>query len=248
MGYLDQIFSLKGKVCLVTGASRGIGCSIADAFHNAGAIVYGLGRSKNTKSGASWVYKQCDVNNKDKVTRTILGVVGSSGHLDILVNAAGITNSHSVSNTDCSFTETIQTNLIAVYEICMIARQHMSLSSGGSIINITSIGSELGFSGNPGYVSSKGGLKMLTKALANDFAKYNIRVNNIAPGYIKTSMTEGSFDNKELNKERVDRMIIKRWGEPNDLAGAAILLASNASAYITGIDLFVDGGWTAKGL
>ena len=89
---------------------------------------------------------------------------------------------------------------------------------------------------------------MLTKALANDLAEFNIRVNNIAPGYIRTDMTKASYENQALNQDRVNRMIIKRWGEASDLSGAAILLASDASSYITGIDLFIDGGWTAKGL
>ena len=250
MSYIENIFSMKGKVCLVTGASRGIGHSLANTFHNAGAIVCGVGRSENTQDNkeALWTYRQCDVNNKKQLTQIIQDIVTTQGKLDVLVNAAGITNSYSTSDNISSFAQMIQTNLIAAHEACSVASEFMKTSGGGSIINITSIGSELGFAGNPGYASSKGGLKMLTKALANDLAEFNIRVNNIAPGYIRTDMTKGSYENKALNQERVDRMIIKRWGEAGDLSGAAILLASDASSYITGIDLFIDGGWTAKGL
>ena len=248
MSYLERVFSMSGKVCLVTGASRGIGRSLADAFHNAGAVVFGIGRSENANEDVLWAYRQCDVNNKEQLTQVLQDIVTIEGKLDVLVNAAGITNSNSTTDSTSSFVQMIQTNLIAVHETCSVASGYMKASGGGSIINITSIGSELGFAGNPGYASSKGGLKMLTKALANDLAESNIRVNNIAPGYIRTDMTKGSYENPALNQDRVNRMIIKRWGEAGDLSGAAILLASDASSYITGIDLFIDGGWTAKGL
>lgn len=248
MSYLENIFSMSGKVCLITGASRGIGYSLADAFHNAGAVVFGIGRSEYANEEVQWTYKQCDVNNKEQLIQVLQDIVTIEGKLDVLVNAAGITNSYSTKEVNSSFVQMIQTNLIAVHETCSAASEYMKATGGGSIINITSIGSELGFAGNPGYASSKGGLKMLTKALANDLAEFNIRVNNIAPGYIRTDMTKASYENQALNQDRVNRMIIKRWGEACDLSGAAILLASDASSYITGIDLFIDGGWTAKGL
>ena len=105
-----------------------------------------------------------------------------------------------------------------------------------------------GFPGNPAYVASKGGVRALTKALALDYASKNIRVNNIVPGYVCTAMTEKSYLDEKLYSERLDRMMIQRWGKAEDLAGAAIYLASEASSYVTGIDLIIDGGWTAKGL
>jgi len=106
----------------------------------------------------------------------------------------------------------------------------------------------MGFPGNPAYVASKGGVRMLTKALALDLAEHNIRVNNLVPGYIRTDMTEASFQDPIRYDERLQHMMIKRWGVTEDLAGAAIYLASNASNYVTGSDLLVDGGWTAKGM
>jgi NAD(P)-dependent dehydrogenase (short-subunit alcohol dehydrogenase family) len=248
MGYITQLFSMKGKVCLISGASRGIGRSLADSFHDAGAVVFGLGRSEKAIDPCLWTYRQCDVNNKGQLTKVMEDIAETEGRFDVLINAAGITNSYSESDSTSSFFQMIQTNLIAVHETCLLASEYMKTSGGGSIINITSIASEIGFAGNPGYVSSKGGLKMLTKALANDLSPYNIRVNSIAPGYIRTDMTKGSYEDQTLNQNRVNRMIIKRWGETSDLSGAALLLASEASSYITGIDLFVDGGWTAKGL
>lgn len=248
MSYLESVFSLSDKVCLVTGASRGIGRYLAEVFNNAGAQVFGIGRSEKASGIPDWNYLVSDVNDKETMTKVVREIVKSHGKIDVLINAAGITNSYFTASASSSFAQIMQTNLIAVQEICSIVSEQMKVSGSGSIINITSIGAELGFPGNPGYVSSKGGLKMLTKALANDLAEFNIRVNNIAPGYIRTDMTRGSYEDQTLNQNRVNRMIIKRWGEVSDLAGAAILLASDASSYITGIDLFVDGGWTAKGL
>ena len=118
--------------------------------------------------------------------------------------------------------------------------------TGGSMINITSLNSELGFPNNPAYVSMKGGLKQLTKSLAIDLGEFNIRVNNLGPGYIKTNMTTGSWKNRKIEIE--DRTILGRWGEPEDLLGAVIFLLSSASNYITGQDIYVDGGYLAKGL
>ena len=122
------------------------------------------------------------------------------------------------------------------------------MKKGGSIINVTSLGSVLGFPDNPSYVSSKGGLKMLTKSLAVDLGKKGIRVNNLLPGYMKTAMTKKSFMNKDLKEERDKRIIINRWGNSTDLIGPCIFLASDSSSYITGSDILVDGGWIAKGL
>ena len=119
---------------------------------------------------------------------------------------------------------------------------------GSSIINVTSIGSMLGFPENPGYIAAKGGLRMMTKALAVDYGTSGIRVNALAPGYIHTDMTAKSFANPEENERRRKHTCLGRWGTTEDLVGAAIFLASTASAYITGQDLIVDGGWTAKGM
>jgi NAD(P)-dependent dehydrogenase (short-subunit alcohol dehydrogenase family) len=124
----------------------------------------------------------------------------------------------------------------------------MKQADTGSIINITSLNSELAFPGNPSYVAFKGALKQLTKSIALDFGEHNIRANNLGPGYIKTKMTEKSWHNEESNEARKNKTALKRWGHPEDLVGAAIFLASNASNYVTGQDIYVDGGWLIKGL
>jgi NAD(P)-dependent dehydrogenase (short-subunit alcohol dehydrogenase family) len=133
---------------------------------------------------------------------------------------------------------TYKVNLLAPYRIMQKVARSMVHKKSGSIINITSLASEFGFPGNPAYVAFKGALKQLTKAAACDLASYGIRVNSIGPGYIRTNMTN----------QRTDRTMLGRWGESKDLIGAVIFLSSDAASYITGQDLYVDGGWTAKGL
>ena len=131
--------------------------------------------------------------------------------------------------------------------MCAVVGPIMAKNKSGSIINITSLGAELGFPNNPSYQMSKAGLRQLTKALARDWGEFGIRANNIYPGYIKTAMTTKSFNDRKLNNQRSDNTLLKRWGEPEDLIGPALFLVSDASSYMTGTDIYVDGGWTANG-
>ena len=126
--------------------------------------------------------------------------------------------------------------------------KYMMKNKSGSIINFTSINAELAFPNNPAYVASKGGLKMLGKSLAKDWAKHGIRVNNIGPGYFKTDMTKESYENKQMRTKRTERTMLGRWGDMIDIIGPCIFLASDASSYVTGQDIYVDGGWLANGL
>jgi len=195
-------------------------------------------------------YRQCDVIQADRFKAVCAEVVAARGRLDILVNAAAITlaKTPDAEANNQAFDRTIALDLVAAHRCCMTAAEHMKRTGGGSIINITSLADRFGFPDNPGYVAAKGGLLALSKALALDFAAFGIRVNAIAPGYIRTDMTLGSYNDPVRHAERLSRMMIKRWGVSEDFAGAAIYLASNASSYVTGADLVVDGGWTAKGL
>ena len=246
--YLESIFSLRNKTALITGGSRGIGAGIVSAFLDAGANVVCLSRSDPMlQDQPNFSYYQCDVSDSERFKSICKLIDSRYNGVDILVNAAGISLPTGGSDTEFErFNKTLSVNLIATYQCCEIVSKFMRKNS--SIVNIASIGSVLGFPENPGYIASKGGVMALTKSLAMDLSRKSIRVNNIVPGYIKTDMTEKSFKDTELYNERLNRMIIKRWGSVEDIAGAAIFLASNSSSYMTGTDIVIDGGWTAKGI
>jgi len=246
--YLENIFSLKNKTALVTGASRGIGSEIALAYVKAGANVICVARSESTdKKQLKSLYHQCDITNLQQFKSICELIDTNYGGIDILVNAAGISLSKDDNKSEFErFDKTVSVNLTATYQCCELASRFMY--NGGSIINITSIGALQGFPNNPGYIASKGGIQALTKAMARDLCVKSIRVNDIAPGYIKTDMTKQSYEDSIANKERINQMMIERWGTAKDLIGAAIFLASDASSYMTGSAMIIDGGWTAKGI
>ena len=169
--------------------------------------------------------------------------------IDILVNNAGITRGNCIFDYNMEdWKSTLKINLEVPFKLSQFVGGMMMEQKNGSIINITSLNAEQGFSKNPAYAASKGALKQLTKALAMDLGQYNIRVNNIGPGYFITNMTSKSFSNENSMKERKNRTILGRWGQPEDLAGIVIYLASDSSSYVTGQDFYIDGGWLAKGV
>ena len=240
-----DMFSLKEKVAIVTGSARGNGNAIAKALSLAGAEVVGL--DIYSAAIADFAQYNCDITDEHIVDSILKSIVKKHGHIDILVNNAGITHSHDfLEYPEHLWDKTYMVNLKAPFRLMQKAAK--SMGQGGSIINITSLNAELAFPDNPAYVAFKGALKQLTKSAALDLAKYGIRVNNVAPGYFKTDMTKGSWNDPDKRKEKSDRTMLGRWGEPSDLAGISIFLASDASSYITGQDIYVDGGWTAKGL
>lgn len=242
-----RLFSLEGKVALVTGASRGIGAALADGLAGAGATVIGVARSPAPREPFRNPVRYVAVDVAKGVEGLVADIVAEFSRIDVLVNAAGV--SLSAADADqalAAFDATMDVNLRGAYAACLAVAPHMG--EGGSIINVTSINSLVGFPGNPGYVAAKGGLRMLTKALAVDLGPRGIRVNALAPGYIHTDMTAGSFGDPERHAARARHTCLGRWGEVEDLVGGAIFLASDASRYMTGQDLVIDGGWTAKGL
>lgn len=253
---MEKLFSLGNKVAIVTGAARGNGRAIAEGFLSAGALVYFLDISEEELKKAEKSLKTqkaeyivADVTKRIDLEKAVNQVIKEERKIDILVNNAGITiGEPSELYNEENWEKTYRTNLKSAFLLSQMVARHMIKQKSGVIINITSLGAEQGFSNNPAYVASKGGLKQLTKALAQDWAKYNIRVNNLCPGYIKTNMTKKSWNNPALKRERTSRTMLGRWGEPRDLMGPAIFLASDASEYITGGDLYVDGGWLAKGI
>jgi NAD(P)-dependent dehydrogenase (short-subunit alcohol dehydrogenase family) len=238
-------FSLDGKIAVVTGASRGIGAAIAAGFTEAGAKVFGLSRSGTAPKGVTAI--ACDLSDDAAIKRAFDQIAKSDG-LDVLVNAAGISLPVDSASDLKRFRDTLATDLTGVYATILTAYPLLKKAGAGSIINLTSINSVRGFPGNPGYVAAKAGLAGLTRALANDYARDSIRVNALAPGYVATEMTAASFADPAMHEDRRRHTMLGRWGKPDDLVGAAIFLASSASAYVTGQELFVDGGWTAKGL
>ena len=243
-----KLFNIKNFVTIITGSGRGIGLEIATAFYKHGAKVIRLDLNLNKHKLYKFADYKIDLTKQKLVDQCLNKIIHRYDRIDVLINNAGVTtNSLNFYNEEI-LRKTLSVNLIAAYNLSHKVCKIMSKRKKGSVINITSLSAERGFKGNPSYQVSKAGLKQLTKALACDWGQKNIRVNNICPGYIKTPMTMKSYKNPKLKKIRDSRMILQRWGQPKDLIGPSIFLASDSSSYITGSDIFVDGGWLTKGM
>jgi gluconate 5-dehydrogenase len=241
-------FPLTDRSILVAGASRGIGLRLAEACAEQGARVVSCGRSTiPAREHAAIRYIACDLTDQPSTEQLASRAATATGSIDVLLFAAAIslpTETGLQPLTD--FTRTLEANLVAAYQLVLAADRF--LAPNASIILISSINASLGFPRNPGYVASKGGLRQLARGLAVDLAPRGIRVNTLAPGYIRTEMTESSFLDAAKHQARADRTLLGRWGTVEDLVGPMLFLASDASRYVTGHELIVDGGWTAKGL
>ena len=249
---------MKGKTALVTGAARGLGKAISEALLRAGATVILMDTLKRDLSSTLKSFQNenlqafmfnGNVTNKKDIKNLTKFIIDRFGKVDILVNNAGVSYTHdSLEYSDNLWEKTYNVNLKAPFELSKQIAKIMKKHGSGVIINITSINAELAFPSNPAYASFKGALKQLSKSQALDLGKYGIRVNNIGPGYFRTEMTRRSWANKKISRQRKNRTVLGRWGEPEDLAGIVIFLASDASSYVTGQDIYVDGGWLIKGL
>ena len=229
------------KNIVITGASRGIGKKIADHLSLTDEYnIINISRKKNSNPKIQNLL--CDISNYNQVKKTFKKIKT----LDVLINNSGITKFSK--NPINNFDQIIKTNLNGFFYCSYEAAKLLKKNKDSSIINISSINAYQAFPKNPGYVSSKAAIISLTKALALDFGELNIRVNSISPGYIRDGMSKKSFRDSKKKKERINRMIIKRWGEASDLFGAIEYLISNKSSYVTGQDMVIDGGWIAKGL
>lgn len=244
--------SIKGKNVLITGGSGAIGKAIATGFKQCGARICLWGHRPIEgieKEFLSYqIVELTDVQNINENFDILLNTVGA---IDILVNCAGFTKGKSSEEYPLElWKKTIAINLTAPFLLSQLVARSIIDNHiyNGSIINITSIGAEQGFPENPAYGASKGGLKQLTKAMACDWAKYGIRVNNVGPGYTQTKMTAGSWADDKMREERTRHTMMNRWAVSDDIVGTVLFLASDMAAYITGQDIYVDGGWTAKGL
>ena len=247
---MNSMFSIEGKTALITGGARGIGNAIANGFVNNGAKVGVF--DNNIEEGNTQKIKSynVDLSHDKKLETSFFDFINHFNTIDILINSAAITiSSPSEDYSIIDWNQTLSINLTAIFLLCKITgKQMINQGAGGSIINITSIGGTQGFPDNPAYCASKGGVRQLTKSLAYDWGKYGIRVNNLVPGYTHTPMNKKSWEDKDLRRERAAHTMLERWAEPEDMISPAIFLASDASQYVTGSDLYVDGGWNAKGI
>jgi len=247
-------FDLKGKVALVTGGNGGIGLGIAQGLAQAGADVAIAGRNeaKNAVAlkalGGRAVALVADVNDGEQVRRMVAGAVKAFGGLDILVANAGINIRKPPQDYSMAeWHQIMDTNLSSVFACCQAAYAEMKKRGGGKIVTIGSMTSVFGFDVGPVYAASKGAVVQLTKSLAAAWAKDGIQVNSILPGFIDTELTQGARRNIPGMQERVvSRTPARRWGEPADLAGAAVFFASRASDFVTGTALPVDGGFSSS--
>lgn len=223
----------------ITGASRGIGKKIASYLVSKKHRVINISRTKsNVKKIINY---KCDITNKTDVK----AVFKKIGYIDILINNAGITNYSN--NPIENFEKTLKTNLFAPF-YCSIFAIENNNKKKLKILNIGSINAYQAFPNNPGYVSSKGGLKSLTQSIALDFVKYRVTCNTISLGYFKEGMSQKSYVDKSKRKKRLSRIILDRWGDASDIYGMIEYLISKKSDYVTGQDFVIDGGWLAKGL
>jgi len=249
------MFRLEGLTALVTGAGTGIGAAIAQALAEAGADVACHGNrhaprdtaAEITKSGRRAVVLAGDLSQRSTPDELVAATVDQLGALDILVNNAGIIRrSPAVDFSDDDWAAVLDVNLTATFRLCRAAGRHMLARGRGKIVNVSSL---LAFQGGitvPAYAASKGGVAQLTKALANEWAARGVNVNAIAPGYILTDNTAPLAADPTRNRQILERIPAGRWGEPADIGGAAVFLASRASDYVNGHVLVVDGGWMGR--
>ncbi len=252
---IPDAFRLDGKVALVTGASAGLGAAVASALAEAGADVACHGNSRSpeaTCASVAGVGKRAlavvgDLSDKDVPRRLVEETLGEFGRLDILVNNAGIIRrAPAVDFSEEDWAAVIEVNLSAVFRLSQLAGRHMVGRGSGKIVNVASLLSFQGGVTVPAYAASKGGVAQLTKALANEWASKGVCVNAIAPGYMRTDNTAALQKDETRNRQILERIPAGRWGEPKDLAGAAVFLSAPASDYINGHVLVVDGGWMGR--
>ena len=250
-----QTFRLDGRLALVTGSSSGIGLALARGLAQAGAAVVLNGRSADKLAqtaaalgaeGLTVHTKAFDVTRRDSIDAGVAEIEAQFGAIDVLVNNAGMQRRAPFQEfATADWDELMRTNLDSVFHVGQAVARHMIPRRRGRIINICSVQSELGRPGIAPYTASKGAVKMLTKGMAIDLGPHGINVNGLGPGYFKTELTEKLVADETFSAWLIDRTPSRRWGDVEDLAGAVVFLASDASRFVNGHILYVDGGVTA---
>ncbi|HEY1932597.1 MAG TPA: SDR family oxidoreductase [Acetobacteraceae bacterium] len=245
-------FDLTGKVCIVTGAGRGIGRGMTEALARHGGFVVLVGRTLATLEEAAAaigdraMVQLADVAREADVLALRDTVLTRCGRIDVLVNNAGVNpifrGIERISLEE--WQQIIDVNLTGVFLCC----KHLggAMAAGGSVINVSSVAGHGGLPRSVPYCASKGGVEMLTKGLALDWAKRGVRVNTLAPGWVDTDLTHGLLEHDVHGKRLLDRTPLGRFATPRDMAGGVVFLASDASAFMTGASLVIDGGWGAE--
>ena len=248
---------LDGKVAVVTGGSRGIGRAIAEAFARAGADVVPTSRTREDveavvesirEAGGESTTVTTDVADSDQVADLFDAVEDEFGRLDVLVNNAGINPDRALGRPEDveveAFDDVVEVNLRSAFDCAREASDLLHADGGGSVINVASISGLVGTPRQHPYTATKHGLVGITKSLALDWAP-NVRVNAIAAGFVETDLTEPVMDNESLYESMVDQIPMDRFGDPAEIGGTALFLASDMSTYLTGASIVADGGWTA---
>ena len=244
-------FDLTDKVCVVTGAGRGIGRGMAEALARHGAWVVLTGRTRATLEEAAEaigdhaIVETADVSKEADVLTLRDAVLGRFKKIDVLVNNAGVNAIFKgIERTSLEeWQAIIDVNLTGVFLCCKYLGG--AIETGGSVINVSSVAGHSGLLRSVPYCASKGGVELLTKGLALDWAKRGVRVNTLAPGWVDTDLTHGLLEHDVHGKRLLDRTPLGRFATPRDMAGGVVFLASDASAFMTGQSLVIDGGWTA---
>jgi gluconate 5-dehydrogenase len=252
MFQLTELFDLTGKVALITGSSRGLGYAMAEGLAQAGATVILNGRNQERLDATVSEFKDkgylvhsavFDVTQSAEIKKQVAHITETVGTIDILINNAGIQHRQPLEEFDESaWRNVMDVNVNGVFLTSQAVVPSMIKQKSGKIINIASLMSSVSRATISAYVASKGAVSQLTKSMSTEWAQHNIQINAIAPGYFKTELNVALFTDPEFNAWIEQRTPAGRWGEPEELVGVAVFLASNASSYINGQMLIIDGG------